>query len=127
MKQSGFNVEQINKDKNPESKNRLKIKIASYHNRIKTVRLSNQRVITREDHIPLKVPAYLANRHAHGILYVRTSAGSSTMRNRTRNIYWLASCFSKIKKQNSQGIGRMPHIPRMITMLMTAHRQQSPS
>ncbi len=27
----------------------------------------------------------LANRHAHGILYVRTSAGSSTMRNHTRN------------------------------------------
>ena len=25
-KQSGFNAEQINKDKNPESKNRLKIK-----------------------------------------------------------------------------------------------------
>ncbi len=32
-KQSGFNVEQINKDKNPESKNRLKIKskTTSYH------------------------------------------------------------------------------------------------
>ena len=55
MKQSGFNAEQINKDKHPESKNRLKIKITSYHNRIKTVRLSNQQVITREDHIPLKV------------------------------------------------------------------------
>jgi hypothetical protein len=54
MKQSGFNAEQINKDKNPESKNRLKIKLTSYHNRIKTIRLSNQRVITREDHIPLK-------------------------------------------------------------------------
>ncbi len=26
MKQSGFNAEQINKDKNPESKNRLKLK-----------------------------------------------------------------------------------------------------
>ncbi len=26
MKQSGFNAEQINKDTNPESKNRLKIK-----------------------------------------------------------------------------------------------------
>ncbi len=36
-KQSGFNVEQINKDKNPESKNRLKIKskITSYHNKTK--------------------------------------------------------------------------------------------
>ena len=54
MKQSGFNAEQINKDKNPESKNHLKIKITSYHNRIKKVRLSNQRVITREDHISLK-------------------------------------------------------------------------
>ncbi len=34
-KQSGFNAEQINKDKNQESKNRLKIKpkIMSYHNR----------------------------------------------------------------------------------------------
>ena len=38
-KQSGFNVEQINKDKNPESKNRLKIKskITSYHNKTKTI------------------------------------------------------------------------------------------
>ncbi len=36
-KQSGFNVEQINKDKNLESKNRLKIKskITSYHNKTK--------------------------------------------------------------------------------------------
>ncbi len=36
-KQSGFNAEQINKDKNPESKNRLKIKskITSYHNKTK--------------------------------------------------------------------------------------------
>jgi hypothetical protein len=44
MKQSGFNAEQINKDKNLESKNRLKIKskITSYHNKTKTVRLSNQ-------------------------------------------------------------------------------------
>ena len=53
-KQSGFNAEQINKDKNPESKkNRLKTKskITSYHNRIKIVRLLNQRVITREDNI----------------------------------------------------------------------------
>jgi hypothetical protein len=50
-KQSGFNAEQINKDENPESKNRLKIKskITSYHNNTKTVRLSNKRVITRED------------------------------------------------------------------------------
>ena len=58
MKQSGFNAEQINKDKNPESKNRLKIKskITSYHNKTKTIRLSNQRVITREDYISLKVP-----------------------------------------------------------------------
>ncbi len=55
MKQSGFNAEQINKDKNPESKNRLKIKITSYHNKTKTVRLSNQQIITREDNIPLKV------------------------------------------------------------------------
>ncbi len=47
----------INKDKNPESKNRLKIKskITSYHCKTKTVRLSNQRVITREDNISLKV------------------------------------------------------------------------
>ncbi len=37
-KQPGFNAEQINKDKNPESKNRLKIKskITSYHNKTKT-------------------------------------------------------------------------------------------
>jgi hypothetical protein len=43
-KQSGFNAEQIDKDKYPEGKDRLKIKskITSYHNRIKTVRLSNQ-------------------------------------------------------------------------------------
>ncbi len=43
-KQSGFNAEQIDKDKYPESKNRLKIKskITSYHNKTKTVRLSNQ-------------------------------------------------------------------------------------
>ncbi len=41
-KQSGFNAEQINKDKNPESKNRLKIKskIMSYHN--KTIQLDYQ-------------------------------------------------------------------------------------
>ena len=34
-KQSGFNAEQINKDKNPEGKNRLKIKskITSSHNK----------------------------------------------------------------------------------------------
>ncbi len=57
MKQSGFNAEQINKDKNPESKNHLKIKskITSYHNKTKTVRLLNQRVKTREDNISLKV------------------------------------------------------------------------
>ncbi len=56
-KQSGFNAEQIDKDKYPESKNRLKIKskITSYHNKTKTVGLTNQRVITREDYIPLKV------------------------------------------------------------------------
>ena len=56
-KQSGFNAEQINKDKNRESKNRLKIesKITSYHNKTKTVRLSNQRVMTREDYTSLKV------------------------------------------------------------------------
>jgi hypothetical protein len=38
-KQSGFNAEQIDKDKNPESKNRLEIKskITSYHNKTKTV------------------------------------------------------------------------------------------
>ncbi len=56
-KQSGFNAEQINKDKNPENKNLLKIKskITSYHNKTKTVRLSNQQVITREDYISLKV------------------------------------------------------------------------
>ncbi len=38
------------KDKNPESKNRLKIKskIMGYHNKTKTVRLSNQQVITRD-------------------------------------------------------------------------------
>jgi hypothetical protein len=36
-KQSGFNAEQINKDKNPESKNHLKIKskITSHHNKTK--------------------------------------------------------------------------------------------
>ncbi len=36
-KQSGFNAEQINKDKNPESKNRLKIKskITSNHKKTK--------------------------------------------------------------------------------------------
>jgi hypothetical protein len=36
-KQSGFNVEQIDKDKYPESKNRLKIKskIMSHHNKTK--------------------------------------------------------------------------------------------
>ncbi len=56
-KQSGFNAEQINKDKNLVSKNRLKIKskITSSHNKTKTVRLLNQRVITREDNIPLKI------------------------------------------------------------------------
>jgi hypothetical protein len=56
-KQSGFNAEQINKDKNLESKNCLKIKskITSHHNKTKTVRLSNQQVITREDYISLKV------------------------------------------------------------------------
>jgi hypothetical protein len=55
-KQSEFNAEQINKDKNPESKNRLKIKskIASYHNKTKTVWLSNQQVMTREDYTSLK-------------------------------------------------------------------------
>jgi hypothetical protein len=37
-KQSGFDAEQINKDKYPESKNYLKIKskITSYHNKRKT-------------------------------------------------------------------------------------------
>ncbi len=56
-KQSGFNAEQINKDKNLESKNRLKIKlkITSYHKETKTVRLSNQQVMTREDYTSLKV------------------------------------------------------------------------
>ncbi len=56
-KQSGFNAEQNNKDKNPESKNRLKIKskITSYLNKTKTVRLSNQQVMTREDYTSLKV------------------------------------------------------------------------
>ncbi len=56
-KQSGFIAEQINKDKNLESKNCLKIKskITSYHNKTKTVRLSNQQVITREDYISLRV------------------------------------------------------------------------
>ncbi len=56
-KQSGFNAEQINKDKNPESKNCLKIasKITSYHNKTKTIRLSNQQVMTREDYTSLKV------------------------------------------------------------------------
>jgi hypothetical protein len=62
-KQSGFNAEQINKDKNPESKNRLKIKskITSYPNKTKTVRLSNQQVITREDYISLKILHSLQN------------------------------------------------------------------
>jgi hypothetical protein len=56
-KQSGLNAEQINKDKNLESKNHLKIKskITSYHNKAKTVRLSNQRVMSREDYTSLKV------------------------------------------------------------------------
>ncbi len=56
-KQSGFNADQINKDKNPESKNCLKIKskITSCYNKTKTFRLSNQQVITREDYISLKV------------------------------------------------------------------------
>jgi hypothetical protein len=56
-KQSGFNAEQINKDKNLESKNHLKTKskITSYHNKTITVRLSNQRVMTREDYTSLKV------------------------------------------------------------------------
>jgi hypothetical protein len=38
-KQSGFNAEQIDKDKYPESKNHLKIKtkITSYHSKTKTV------------------------------------------------------------------------------------------
>ncbi len=56
-KQSGFNAEQINKDENPESKNRLKIKskITSYHNKTKNIRLSNQQVTTREDYTYLKV------------------------------------------------------------------------
>jgi hypothetical protein len=56
-KQSGFNAEQINEDKNTESKNRLKIKseITSYHNKTKTVRLLNQQVIAQEDNISLKV------------------------------------------------------------------------
>ncbi len=56
-KQSGFNVEQIDNDKNPESKTRLKIKskITSYHNKTKTVRLSHQQVMTREDYTSLEV------------------------------------------------------------------------
>jgi hypothetical protein len=56
-KQSGFNVGQINKDKNLESKNHLKIKskITSYHNKTKTFGLSNQQVMTREDYTSLKV------------------------------------------------------------------------
>ena len=56
-KQSGFNAGQINKDKNPESKNHLKIKskITSYHNKTKTVRLSYQQAMTREDYTSLKV------------------------------------------------------------------------
>ena len=55
--QSGFNAEQINKDNIPESKIRLKnnSKITGYLNNKKSVRLSNQRVITREDYISLKV------------------------------------------------------------------------
>ncbi len=56
-RQSGFNAEENNKDKNPESKNRLEIKskITSYHNKTKTVRLSNQQVTTKEDYTSLKV------------------------------------------------------------------------
>jgi hypothetical protein len=56
-KQSWFNAEQINKDKNLESKNRLKIKskITSCDNKTKTVRLSNQQVMTREDYTSLVV------------------------------------------------------------------------
>jgi hypothetical protein len=56
-KQSGFNAEQIEKDKYPESKNRLKIKskIMGKHSNTNTVGLTNQQVITREDYISLKV------------------------------------------------------------------------
>jgi hypothetical protein len=56
-KQSGFNAEQISKDKNPESINRLKIKskLTSYHNKTKTIRLSNQQVMTRENYTSLEV------------------------------------------------------------------------
>ncbi len=56
-KQSGFNAEQIDKDKYPESKNCLEIKskITSYHNKTKTISLTNQQVMTREDYISLKV------------------------------------------------------------------------
>jgi hypothetical protein len=56
-KKSGFNVGQIDKNKYPESKNHLKIKykITSYHTKTKTIWLTNQQVITREDYISLKV------------------------------------------------------------------------
>jgi hypothetical protein len=56
-KQSGFNAEQIEKDKYPESKNHLKIKskITSKQKKTKTVGLTNQQVITREDYISLKI------------------------------------------------------------------------
>jgi hypothetical protein len=57
-KQSGFNAEQIKKDKNPESKknrSKTKSKITSYHNKTKIIRLLNQQVITREDDISLTV------------------------------------------------------------------------
>ncbi len=70
-KQSGFNAEQINKDKNPESKNRLKIKskIMSYHNKTTTVRLLNQQVITREDNISLQYPAVCMRRHRRAVTH----------------------------------------------------------
>ncbi len=71
-KQSGFNAEQINKDKNPESKNHLKIKskIMSYHNKTKTVRLSNHWVMTREDYTSLKV-LYSLHRLTLGCKFVK--------------------------------------------------------
>ncbi len=56
-KQSGFNAEQIKRIKIWRVKTvaKIKSKITSYHNKTKTIRLSNQQVMTREDYTSLKV------------------------------------------------------------------------
>jgi hypothetical protein len=49
--------DKLRRIKHPESKNRLKIKskVTSYHNKTKTVRSSNQQVITQEGNISFTV------------------------------------------------------------------------